>query len=74
MEKFQTPFKPEEVDNINKYQHAGKFHPFTCGGPEIEECERRSGKGEGLLVATEKGMVCPCGKYTQNWVHGFMAK
>jgi hypothetical protein len=75
-ENKNTPlWSNEEVDSLNKYQNGGHFHPFTCCGPsEIKECERISGKSEGLLIATENGWVCPCGKYTQNWAHGFMLK
>lgn len=30
MEKINTPFTNEEVENLNEYQLAGRFHPFTC--------------------------------------------
>lgn len=38
------------------------------------ENSRRNCPDEGLLIATPQGWVCPCGKYTQDWAHGFMAK
>lgn len=41
-------------------------HPFTCGGPDgAIECERRKGTGEGVLIPTPEGWVCPCGAYKQ---------
>lgn len=45
------------------------MHPFTCRG---EFCKRTERKDQGILVPAKDGMVCPCGKYAQNWVHGFM--
>ena len=74
MEKIQTPFTASQVENLNKFQELGRFHPFTCcsSGPE-DKCERRNGTGEGILVATTEGWVCPCGNHKQNWAHSFMA-
>jgi NAD+ synthetase len=69
-----APFTNEQVQNLNEYQKLGIVHPFTCCSPEnIHECERSCGKGEGILIATNNGWVCPCGKYTQDWAHAFMA-
>jgi len=68
-------FSKETVDKLNEYQKTGIFHPYTCGGSNLEECYRRHGKGktyeekECILIATEQGWICPCGKYTQNWAH-----
>lgn len=57
-------------------------HPYTCGGSgQINECKRQlaydkrfkgeqvefTNDNEGVLIATEQGWVCPCGKYTQDW-------
>ena len=59
-----APFTPEEVANLQAYQNAGIFHPFTCGN---EKCRAD-------LVPTTNGWICPrdgCG-YTQNWAHEFM--
>jgi hypothetical protein len=75
MEKVQTPFTEEQVENLNKFQMSGVFHPFTCcsAGP-ADKCERRLGTSEGILVASTDGWVCPCGEYKQNWAHDFMAQ
>jgi hypothetical protein len=59
-----APWTPEQVDALNRYQQAGRFHPFTC--PE----------GHGSLTATADGWVCSLGidrcDYTQNWAHEFI--
>ena len=71
--KITAPFTDEQVDALNKYQQSGLFHPFTCCSPEkIKECTRASGESEGLLIATNEGWICPCGKYKQDWAHSFM--
>lgn len=62
-------FNDDEVVNLNKFQSSGLIHPFTCCGPNIVECERNTGISEGVLIASNNGWVCPCGKYTQNWAH-----
>ena len=47
-------------------------HTEYIGMVELHRDERCPDYGE--LVATTSGLVCPCGKYTQDWVHDFMAK
>ncbi len=49
-------FTPEEVESLNSYQISGAFHPFTCGGDRTDKDHL---DGEGLLVATEDGWLCP---------------
>ena len=62
------PWSPQQVINLNCFQHAGKFHPFTCP---------RDGT---VLVATPNGWVCPAAdrswecSYTQDWAHKFMSE
>lgn len=69
----KAPFTLDQVKNLNEYQSLGKWHPFTCCSPDdISECQRKSGASEGILLATEEGWICPCGKYTQDWAHHFM--
>jgi hypothetical protein len=63
-----TVFTPEEVYSLNGYQNAGVMHPFTCGGGHRTEHP----DGEGLLVATVYGWVCPYCDYRQDWAHPFM--
>lgn len=75
MEKLTTPFSNEQVENLNKFQQSGMFHPFTCcSAGSAEKCERRNGLSEGVLIATPEGWVCPCGEYKQNWAHDFMGQ
>jgi len=80
MDQVFAPFTPEQVEALNKYQKSGAFHPFTCGISSLPvrsykpnpNCEK-SNNGEGILIATAEGWICPCGNYKQNWAHAFMA-
>jgi hypothetical protein len=81
MKKIEAPFTKEQVDKLNNYQKEGVFHPFTCcSPPDIKECKRINNEGEtyeereGILIATELGWICPCGKYKQDWAHSFMTE
>lgn len=62
-------FTSEEVQSLNDYQKSGVFHPFTCGSGRRTDADHLD--GEGLLVATENGWVCPYCDFTQNWAHEF---
>lgn len=62
-------FTEEEVKSINEYQRSGAFHPFTCGGNRTDE---KHLDGEGILVATSDGLICPYCDYRQDWVHSWM--
>lgn len=77
-------FSKENVDKLNEQQISGHGHPYTCGGSgHIPECKRQlaydkkfkgeqvefTDENEGVLIATERGWICPCGKYTQDWFH-----
>jgi hypothetical protein len=76
LNQIKVPFSDDQVAKLNEYQHDRFFHPFTCGGGNVEndpDCERQNNKGEGILIATNEGWVCPCGKYKQNWAHTFMS-
>lgn len=71
--RIHAPFTEEQVDKLNKRQKEGRYHPYTCSRLP-EECEVHT-RGDdfskdGVLKATSKGWVCPCGKYTQDWAHG----
>jgi uncharacterized radical SAM superfamily Fe-S cluster-containing enzyme len=67
----KAKFTQKQVDNINRYQREGRFHPFTCGSGN--RTDEKHLDGEGILVATEDGLHCPYCDYRQNWVHDFMA-
>lgn len=75
---MEAPFNDDQIDKLNQFQSKGFFHPFTCGcgfGLDAEQkskCERLNGTGEGVLIATKDGWICPCGEYTQKWTHNFM--
>lgn len=63
-----APWNNEQVEGLNRYQTAGKMHPFTC--PEHVS-------GSPSLVAYTDGWRCskPSGgdcDYRQYWAHRFM--
>lgn len=59
-----APFTSEQVKLLNNFQKSQHAHPFTCGGDRTDENHL---DGEGILVATEDGWVCPYCDYRQNW-------
>lgn len=67
-----APFTPKQVEHLNAWQKAGRFHPFTCGSGN--RTDKNHLDGEGVLVATEAGWHCPYCDYKQNWCHDFMAE
>ena len=84
MAKIIAPFTDEQVERLHDWQ-AGQIgirtpdggllitatHPFTCMGHE--GCERPEKFDDGILIPSNDGFVCPCGKYKQDWCHDFMA-
>jgi len=63
---IHAPWTAEQVDALNRFQHASVVHPFTCPGHD--------GGGDRTLVATRRGWICcHCG-YTQTWAHRFMVE
>jgi hypothetical protein len=73
LNRIFAPFNEEQIKLINEYQQSG-MHPFTCCGNDNEgkECNREI--EDGVLKALKDELICPCGRYTQNWVHSGMAK
>lgn len=78
----KAPFSKELIEKLNANQNSGNSHPYTCGGSgHIPDCKRQAAydkrfkgekvdftnENEGVLIATQEGWVCPCGKYTQDW-------
>lgn len=52
----------EELEQLNIQQHSGRFHPYTCG---FNRTDINHLDGEGILLATENGWVCPYCNYKQ---------
>jgi hypothetical protein len=70
MAEIQAPFTPEQVAALNRFQQNENGHPFTCAnGRDDKHLD-----GEGVLVATPEGWICPYCDYTQDWAHDFMAE
>lgn len=65
----QKIWTDEQVAELNKYQEAHEFHPYTCGNRNDGNHKERFGD-LGVLVATNYGWMCPDCDYTQNWAHG----
>jgi hypothetical protein len=61
-----APWTANQVDNINRFQRFGLFHPFTCPGHD--------GGGDRTLVATRDALLCCHCSYKQSWVHEHMAE
>lgn len=66
-EKIYAPFTREQVVALNEWRRAGWLHPFTCG-------DRADHIGEGELVATTRGWICPQCRYEQDWAHAYMLR
>lgn len=63
-----APFSSEQVINLNAWQRRGSIHPFTC----VNHADATHA-GDGELVATTRGWICPFCAYVQDWAHEAMA-
>lgn len=61
---IRAPWTQKQVDDLNQMQQSGTVHPYTCGG---ERTDKDHIDGQGILVATVNGWVCPYCDYKQNW-------
>lgn len=62
---MKEPWTQEVVDALNAQQRNAQLHPYTCGsGHRTEHPD-----GEGVLVATVNGWMCPFCDYRQDWAH-----
>jgi hypothetical protein len=61
----ESPWTPQEVDNIDAWQECPYVHPYTC------PCDHPETRDHVLLTPTETGLVCsePDCEYEQSWVH-----
>ena len=64
------PWTQEQVAALNRYQQGRWMHPFTCGSGNRTDAAHLD--GEGILVATLDGWICPYCDYRQDWAHEFM--
>ena len=70
METIKAPFTDEQVASLNEYQQLGLMHPFTCCSHD--GCKKDATVKHGILIASNEGWTCPCGKWKQDWAHKFM--
>jgi hypothetical protein len=59
----EAPWTDQQVAALNRWQHAGHVHAFTC--PSHHEESR-------ILIARSDGWHCPGCGYTQTWAHAMM--
>lgn len=69
---IRAPWTKEQIEHLNKYQVNINYHPYTCGNDKSNEAHQAYAKmmGDiqlGVLVATEKGWICPACDYKQDW-------
>lgn len=65
---MKNTFTEEQVKHLNEQQQSGKVHPYTCDRSSMN-CQVRFNEGDGILLATTDGWICPCGNYKQKWAH-----
>ena len=56
----------EQIEAFNESQRRKNNHPLTCGNNRTDEHHL---DGEGRLVATRNGLMCPYCDYRQYWVN-----
>jgi hypothetical protein len=61
---INAPWKVEQTAALNAYQKSRRFHPYTCG---FNRTDKNHMDGEGILVATANGWICPFCDYKQDW-------
>lgn len=66
----KIPWTEEEVRKLNDHQNDCRLHPFTCGSGNRKDKNHLD--GEGVLVATVNGWICPYCDYTQDWCYQIM--
>ena len=76
--RITPPWSAAQVEALNSFQRAGRFHPFTCGGDRSDAAHRtyaaeNADPDLGLLVADRDGWRCPACSYRQAWAHAGMA-
>lgn len=61
----QAPWDQETIDRLNARQRDDSMHPYTCGNRK--DIAKTHADGEGVLVATKDGWICPYCDYRQDW-------
>lgn len=72
IERIYAPFTPDQQKQLNDYQQNSKnrHHRFICAAINCID-----GDGEySVLIARERGWICPCCDYTSNWAYKFMVE
>lgn len=61
----RAPWTDEMVAALNARQQDPQLHPYTCGSGKRTDAAHLD--GEGVLVATRDGWMCPFCPYRQDW-------
>lgn len=85
LDQIRPPWTAEQVAKLNRFQHYGFVHEYTClymhtkpceCGGHNPKCHLCLGGGAVLadrtLVATPDGWICPHCTYKQDWAHPMM--
>lgn len=67
---LKAPWTEEHVKNLQSFQKYKFLHPYTCGG---NRKDKHHLDGEGILVPTVNGWICPYCSYTQDTCHESIA-
>jgi hypothetical protein len=63
-DKITAPFTPDQVQQLAAWQARDDVHEYTC-----VHRDEVSHRGDGALVPTVRGWICPFCDYTQDWSH-----
>lgn len=63
---IKAPWTPSQVEALDRYQHAGKYHPYTCGN-RGDGNHRVNTIDLGGLIPTRRGWICQYCDYKQEW-------
>jgi hypothetical protein len=65
--RVDAPWDARTVEILNEHQRNPQYHPYTCGSGNRKDADHLD--GEGVLIATKWGWLCPFCDYKQGWAH-----
>lgn len=69
---IKAPFSAEQIAALNDYQYWNS-KPLTCKNGHKHPPMYALG-AQGMMVATQRGFICPYCDHTQDWADGSMMK
>lgn len=67
VDRVDAPWDARTVEILNEHQRNPQYHPYTCGSGNRKDADHLD--GEGVLIATKWGWLCPFCDYKQGWAH-----